>query len=243
MNRTTHKNRIIEAGNRLDADDEALLDEVDAEDDEGRDYDPADVDVDTMLEAVNKLPDEARARIDATRKRGKAAHRHSTNHQGRSRQERREPAGRDRSTQWSPADTLFAPPPRAGMEQRWIRIRLGEKDDPRNFEKKFREGWKPVNLDDVSEDLQPPTMSFGRFGTVVAVSDLVLCERPVGIGLARKKYFQQRLQRQLLSADRRHVNKVERGDHKIAGGARADMKPTVGRGVRNRSAPVQDDNE
>lgn len=235
-------NKIIEAGRRLDAEDEALLDsEIAADDaeDEGQDYDPADVSVDDMIEAVEGLAPAARARLDATRQRGKSTHKTAPVHSGRAKQERREPASRDRDTEWRPADTLFAPPPRPGMENRWIRIRLGEKDDPRNFQKKFREGWVPVKLSDVTDDLQPPTISFGRHGDVVAVSDLVLCERPVGIGLSRKRYFKQRLERQLRSADRRHVDRVQRDDHVIRGGARVE-KPTVGRGNRNR-APVQED--
>lgn len=236
-------NPIISAGRELDAEDEALLDEDLDGEDEGRDYDPNDVDVETMLDAVNELPQKQRATLDATRKRGTAPHKQASVHAGRARQERREPVRRDREVDWAPADTLFAPPARPGMEQRWIRIRLGEKDDPRNFQKKFREGWKPVKLSDTSDELSPPTLSFGRFGDVIAVSDLVLCERPREVGLARKRYFAKRLKRQLDSADRRHVNKVEREDHLIRGGARADMKPSVGRGTRNRSAPVQDDGE
>lgn len=241
-------NKIIEAGNRLDAEDEALLNEpFDGEEDEnedGTDYDPADVDVDTMLEAVNNLTERQRAAVDSTRKRGHAPHATQKSvHAGRAKQEGREPKQRDRQTEWRPADTLFAPPPRPGYEHRWIRIRLGEKDDPRNFQKKFREGWKPISLSSVSEDLEPPSITFGRFGDVVAVSDLVLCERPIAIGLSRKKYFAKRLARQLASADRRHVNKVQREDHRIMGGAKADMKPSVGRGTRGRAAPVQDDAE
>lgn len=236
-------NPIIAAGNQLlDAEDEALLDAEIAEDDDvGPDYDPRDVDVDTMLEAVNNLGPKARAQLDATRKRGTSTHKAAQVHAGRARQEQREPVSRDRIGEWKPADTLFAPPARGGMEQRWIRIRLGEKDDQRNFQKKFREGWKPVKLSDTTQELEPPTISFGRFGDVIAVSDLVLCERPMEIGLSRKRYFRKRLERQLRSADRRHVNKVEREDHLIRGGARME-KPTVGRGTRSR-APVQDDGE
>jgi hypothetical protein len=238
-----NKNPIIEAGNRLNDEDEALLDaELSDEDSEdGQDYDPADVDVDTMLEAVEKLTPAARRQLDATRKRGQSPHKQTSVHQGRNRQERREPNARERASEWRPADTLFAPAPKPGMENRWIRIRLGEKDDPRNFQKKYREGWTPIKLSDCSEDLEPPSMSFGRHGDVVAVSDLVLCERPLAIGLSRKKHFRQRLERQLRSADRRHVNKVQRDDHVIRGGARIE-KPTVGRGTRNRT-PVQDDGE
>ncbi len=240
-------NPIIEAGNRLTDEDHALLDEdlTDSdENEEAREYDTDDVAVEDMIEAVERLAPAAKARIDATRKKGTAPYKNAPAHTTRARQESREPVARARVGDWNPADTLYAPPPRPGMEQRWIRIRLGEKDDPRNFQKKFREGWKPVKLSDVPEDIQPPTSQFGRFGEVVAVSDLVLCERPVEIGIARKRYFAKRLQRQLLSADRRHVNRVQRDDHVIVGGAKSDMKATVGRGTRNRAqTPVQDDGE
>jgi hypothetical protein len=241
-----HINPIIAAGDRLEDEDEALLNEVDAEDDldsdEGNDYDPNDVSVDDMLDVVERMPEQQRAQVEASRKRGGAPHQQKPVHAGRVKQETRTPRQRDRLVEWRPADTLFAPPPRPGMEQRWIRIRLGEKDDPRNFQKKFREGWKPVKLSDTTADLEPPTMAFGRFGEVIAVSDLVLCERPVEIGLSRKRFFHKKHQRQLAAADRRHVDRVQRDGHRIAGGAKADMKPTVGRGSRNRQAPVQDDN-
>jgi hypothetical protein len=232
------KNPIIAAADQMDDNDEALFD---SENDEAGDYDPRDVSVDDMLDAVGDLSPQARQKLDATRKRGTAPHRQGPTHVGRARQEQREPRSRDRSVEWKPADMLDAPPPKPGMEQRWIRIRLGEKDDQRNFQKKFREGWHPIKRSDVPADMEPPTIAFGRFGDVVAVSDLVLCERPLEIGISRKRYFRQRLDRQLKSADRRHVNKVERDDHPIRGGAKADIKPSIGRGTRSRQAPVQDD--
>lgn len=243
------ENPILAAARHLSDEDNALLDEVDAEDEsdediEAREYDTDDLSVDDMAEVMDRLPTAAKAKVNATRQRGQSPHRAAPPvHQTRAKQQTKEPTGRDRVGTWMPADTLYAPPPKAGYEQRWIRIRLGEKDDPRNFGKKFREGWKPVKLEDVQDDIEPPTEQFGRFGSVVAVSDLVLCERPVEIGVARKKYFRKRLERQLMSADRRHVNKVQRDDHVIHGGARTDMKPSVGRGSRNRQAPVQDDGE
>jgi hypothetical protein len=230
---TKTTNKIIEAARHLEDEDEALLDEVGEEygEDEGQDFDPADVDVDTMLEAVNNLPERQRAQLDATRKRGQAPRREAAPvHAGRARQEKREPVRRDRQVEWRPSDSLSAPPPRPGMENRWIRIRLGEKDDPRNFQKKFREGWKPISLSAVPEDFNPPSAAYGKFGDVVAVSDLVLCERPLEIGLSRKRYFAKRLQRQLDSADRRHVDRVQRDGHRIAGGARAAKNATVGGG-------------
>jgi hypothetical protein len=246
MARNSKPNKIIEAARHLDDEDEALLNEVDDEGDldgaDAQEYDPADLDVDTMLEVMEHLTPQQRAAIDATRKRGQAPHKAKAPvHQSRVKQEGRAPTARDRGTQWKPADTLAAPPRRPGMEQRWIRIRLGEKDDPRNFQKKFREGWKPVLLKNVPVDFEPPTMAFGRFGDVIAVSDLVLCERPEEIGLSRKRFFAQKHARQLAAADRRHVDRVQRDGHRIAGGARADMKATVGRGSRNRQAPVQED--
>lgn len=246
MARNIKTNKIIEAARHLEDEDEALLNESDDEGDldgaDAQEYDPADLDVDTMLEVVEQMTPRQREALNATRKRGQAPHKAAAPvHQSRAKQEARVPTGRDRGTPWKPADTLAAPPPRAGYEQRWIRIRLGEKDDPRNFQKKFREGWKPVSLKNVPVDFEPPTMAFGRFGDVIAVSDLVLCERPQEIGLSRKAFFARKHARQLAAADRRHVDRVQRDGHRIAGGAKADLKTTVGRGSRNRQAPVQED--
>lgn len=236
---TRPTNRIIEAADR----EEELLDQFPEDfDGEDEDYSNEEVDVDTLTAAVNEMSERQRSAVDATRKRGKAPHTQAPAHPGRARQEAtsRSTADRARDLDWNPSSDLSAPPPKPDMEQRWIRVRLGEKDDQQNFQRKFRNHWQPVRLQDVPEDFYPPTADFGRFGTVVCIGDLVLCERPAEVGMKRKKYFAQKLARQIASADRRHVDRVQRADHVISGGARQDMKPSVGRGIRNRT-PVQDD--
>lgn len=229
------KNPIIEAGARLDDEDQAFLDQEDSD----ANFDTESVDVETLTQAIQDLEPAERARIDQTRRRGQSPHKGHDVHAGRARQAAREET-RTREVTWAPADTLYAPPPRAGMEQRWIRVAIGETDDPRNFHRKFREGWQPVKLSDVSEEYMPPSMNYGRFGTVVAVSDLVLCERPIEIGLARRKWFRDKLRRQLASADRRHVDRVQAEGHKIVGGARTDHKAIAQIRARHRGV-VQDD--
>lgn len=228
-------NKIIEAAN--------LDDEYDNEDaGEGSPYDTDEVTVDQMNDLMDSLDPRTKSGVDNTRQRGGKSARPTAAavHASRAKQLRREDTSRVRPGDWRPSDTLYAPPPTPGKEQRWIRVRLGEKDDPRNFQKKFREGWEPVKLSEVNEEYNPPSDTFGRFGNVIMVSDLVLCERDISIGLARKKHFAGKLKRHLDSAHRRAVDRVERDDHKITRAFKTES--TAGIGRRNRT-PVQDDAE
>lgn len=230
------RNKIIAAAEREQ--DEELLRE---DEDEGEFYDDAGVTVDEMNSLMDAVDKNTARQVDATRQRGgkNARAQASTARPSRAQQARREPET-DRPGDWRPADTLYAPPPKPGNEQRWIRVRLGEKDDPRNFQKKFREGWVPVKLSEVDESYNPPSDKFGRYGDVIMVSDLVLCERSMRIGAARKAHFAEKLSRHLASAHRRAVDSVQRDGHRIQVGLKTDS--IHGRGRRNRT-PVQDDAE
>lgn len=137
----------------------------------------------------------------------------------------------ERAEEWAPANSLEAPPPRAGMEQRWIRFQNGDKPDPRNWSRKVREGWKPRPVSTVPEGFAPPTMRHGTAGEVIGVEDLILCERSERIGASRKRHFENKTIRQAAAVRRQHVDKVQKNGHEIAVTDKRH-EPTVGRGTR-----------
>lgn len=232
------KNAIIESFNKLD--EEELETESPAEsDEEENEYehdDSEELTDEEVIQEVDKLNSNKRATVERSRTRGKAP---NLNREGRSTVAREEAQARaperDRQINWQPADTLDAPPARPGMEQRWIRFQLSNENDPRNWSRKTRERWVPRKMDTVSEDYAPPTLSHGKLGEVIGVSDLILCERPSEIGIARRKFFRAKEQRQMAAATHKHTDKAQRGDHEIEVSVKRD-KPTVGRGRRRAEA-------
>lgn len=196
-----------------------------------------------VVEEVQRMDAGRREQVEKSRQRGRANTKgQRTVHQSASKQDARaRTPKRERQVEWSPANTLDAPPPRPGMDQRWIRFQLADKNDPRNWSRKMREGWAVRKLDTVSDEYSPPTVSAGQLGEVIGVGDLILCERPVEMGRSRKRYFRRKYERQMAAAERRHVDKVSKADHPISI-THPTERPTVGRGTRRR-APVQGDDE
>lgn len=111
-------------------------------------------------------------------------------------------------TDWSRPSELEAPEPRAGYTQRWIRVRLGNEEDARNAQRKFREGWLPRSLDSVAEGYSPPTFLHARLGNVIGVEDLILCEMPVKKARQRNAYYKAKLNRMIegIENDLRNVS-------------------------------------
>lgn len=103
---------------------------------------------------------------------------------------------RENPIAWRPAASLDAPPAPPGMVLRWVRGRLGDRDDPRNLSKKFREGWKPYLTKDAPEDYSPPETFKTKLGEVIAVGDLILCMMPRELYKQRQAYFRQKTLRQ-----------------------------------------------
>lgn len=105
-------------------------------------------------------------------------------------------AEREHELVWKPAESLDAPPAPPGCVLRWIRAKLGDRDDPKNLNKKFRTGWKPFLATDAPEDYTPPETYASPMGTVIAVGDLILCYMPRKLFEARKRYFKNMIQQQ-----------------------------------------------
>lgn len=193
-------------------------------------------DEDALAEA-DLMSDRARKAMESSRKRGKAPR---SGHKGRKSSEARGSRERvDHDFVYRPLNSLDAPPPRAGMEQRWIRVLVNDKTDVRNWSKQSRYKWQPRQLDTVPESFNPPSQQIGKLGEVIVVGDLMLCERDARIGRSRRQYMQNQHTLQM-KATKRHVKKAERAGHKIAVVDREDMPTTVG---RFRRVQAQSDDE
>jgi hypothetical protein len=239
------RNPILESFNALEDEDEfeeLSQDESEEIEDDQADEFLEDADMNELtdeeaLEEVEEFDEQQRQEVERSRTRGKASTRgqRATRQTPAKKAARARAPEREREVSWQPANTLDAPPPLPGHEQRWIRFQLGDKNDPRNWSRKMRERWAPRKLETVPSQHMPPTLTHTQLGEVVGVGDLILCHRPAEIGRSRKKFFKAKTDRQLATAERRHVDKVERGDHAIQSRVRRDA-PTVGRGRRKVTA-------
>jgi hypothetical protein len=99
------------------------------------------------------------------------------------------------SEPWVRPNQLYAPEPRPGYTQRWVRIRLGNTEDVNNSSRKFREGWLPRRPDTVPKGDLPPTSSHPRLGDIIGVEDLILCEMPVNKAKQRNAFYRARIDR------------------------------------------------
>lgn len=242
------RNAIVEAYNRSldDEDEEDSLDSIEQAEDEDADEFLEDADAgeftdEDVIEQVEEMDAVQQAAVQRSRQKGRVSTkgRRQTRRTVEKVNARQRAPEREREVSWAPANTLEAPPARAGMEQRWVRFQLGDKNDPRNWSRKVRERWSPRRLETVPETFMPPTLSHGQLGEVIGVGDLILCERPAEIGKARKKYFRDKTQRQMSAAERRHASKAERDGHPIRVISKRDLSRGVGR--RRRVAAQADE--
>lgn len=186
------------------------------------------------LEVSKGLSSAERLSMDRSRQRGRVPHAESRGHKTNDARENREHSDNDFA--YRPLNSLDAPKARPGMEQRWIRVMVGDKNDVRNWSRQQRYHWVPRQLETVPDSFNPPTQQVGGLGEVIMVGDLVLCERDARYGQSRKKFMAEQHRRQV-KATKRHVKKVERDGHEITVTDR-DGTPTVGRG---RRVKAQDD--
>lgn len=233
------KNAIVDSFEKLEDEEETLAGD-DTEESEETEYehdDSTELTDEEVIEEVDRLDGETQAKMQRSRVRGRASS--TRDREGRQSQAKADARAREpqraREIDWQPANTLDAPPPRPGMEQRWIRYMLQNENDPRNWSRKTRERWAPRKMDTVPEDFAPPTMAHGKLGEVIGVADLILCERPIEVGVGRRKFFRAKHQRQMASATHKHADKAQRGEHEIEVRVSRD-KPTVGRGRRRAQA-------
>lgn len=142
--------------------------------------------------------------------------------------------------EWRPANTLDAPPPRPGMIQRWIRYQSPGPEgnlDAKNWSRATREGWSPRKLGTVPEGFDAPTAAHAQYGTVISIGDLILCEMPIERYKARRKFFREKLARQLAAITKKPLTMAEslNGPH-----IQVESKKDVSFGRRKARATDED---
>jgi len=101
-----------------------------------------------------------------------------------------------RADVWIPPSTLDAPPPREGMRQRWVATQILGQEVPHHTMRRLREGWVPRPANTVPEDFPVPTIAHGKYGDVIGVEGMILCELPEEKGKQRDKYFSGKTRQQ-----------------------------------------------
>lgn len=190
---------------------------------------------------MGKGEDEEKARVvDRARRAGRNVERTQRpvrGHISSARQARvAQQAKRENPVVWKPVESLDAPPAPPGCVLRWIRFKLGDREDPKNLSKKFRTGWKPYLLKDAPEEYVPPETYKASFGEVIAVGDLILCVMPRPLFQARKKYFRDMTRRQK-EAVKSKVAEVQDPENPLY----VQDKETFSRGNGTRRPGVQAD--
>ena len=105
-----------------------------------------------------------------------------------------------RPKQWQPASTLPTPDPIDGIDFRWVRQSNKGEHDPVNFSGSLKEGWEPCKMEDHPEITGTVLPGHERTG-MIEVGGLVLCKRPVEIGLQRAAYYKNRTKSQIQAVD------------------------------------------
>jgi hypothetical protein len=147
--------------------------------------------------------------------------------------------------QWTPPQSLDAPPPRPGMTQRWIRAQNGPQQDIKNWSRKMREGWvprDPTSLPKEWQGLPTAKMTHGN-GTVanaIMVEGMVLCEMPMARKRQRDAFFQAK-SAALMSAVNSELDAVQRqGGIPINRTARTQVKTGPHAAMADRDEGVGD---
>lgn len=102
---------------------------------------------------------------------------------------------------WVRPSSLDAPPERDGMTQRWVRRSLFGADDPKNLNRKWREGWRPRPADTLPEDWKIYANFADKNEGMIVVDDLILMEIDSGVISRRKAAIRQQTAEQMRSVE------------------------------------------
>ena len=96
-----------------------------------------------------------------------------------------------RKKSWQPPQLLPDPTPQDGYVFKWVRSVFDRnRDDKANYNKRLREGWEPVQVQDHPELM----MEIGVTQTsgIVETGGLILCKMPAEFAEQRRRYYQDR---------------------------------------------------
>jgi hypothetical protein len=91
---------------------------------------------------------------------------------------------------FKPTSDLEAPPAPPGFVRRWIRFKVGDRQDPKNLTRKFRLGWRPYLVKD-APDFMPPETTGTAYGEAICSGDLMLCIIPATLQASRDAYYRR----------------------------------------------------
>lgn len=100
---------------------------------------------------------------------------------------------------WRRPTALDAPPPRQGMVQRWVSMKIGANQNNLNWSMKFTEGWRPRDPASIPDEWRHLRGAVEGAGGTIQVGGLVLCEIPEFKMQAKRKAIQADVRRQELS--------------------------------------------
>ncbi len=109
-----------------------------------------------------------------------------------------------RKKSWQPPQLLPDPTPQDGYVFKWVRSVFDRnRDDKANYNKRLREGWEPVQVQDHPELMMEigVTQSSG----IVETGGLILCKMPTEFAQQRQSYYQDRTNQILESAEESYL--------------------------------------
>lgn len=72
--------------------------------------------------------------------------------------------------------------PMPGMEQRWVRSKIGNEMDTRNLAQSEREGYRPRSAESLTSRSYDLRITTGDYAGYIGVHDAILMHRPIEIG-------------------------------------------------------------
>lgn len=142
-----------------------------------------------------------------------------------------EPVHQEEGTPWVRPTSLDAPPARPGYRQKWVRVAMFGKEDATNWMRRLREGWVPRAVDSVPKAFPVPTMQHGKFGDVIAVEGMVLCEMPAERVKQRNDHYAKR-RADMTRAIEQELQQVSSRRHPGFGAIRKAERTQIVREVR-----------
>lgn len=103
---------------------------------------------------------------------------------------------------WKQPNLLDAPPPRAGMTNRWVRFRAENAEDAEHFEAMLDEGWRAVKRASVRRVHELTSTTHGKYGGYYVKRGLILMELPTELAVQRKRYYHKQLADQNRGVDK-----------------------------------------
>ncbi len=98
--------------------------------------------------------------------------------------------------EYRPPSTLPEPNPDPDYDFHWVATAIAGQDNATNVSQKFRDKWVPCKAEDY-----PELQINGNKDGNVEIGGLLLCKKPKELAEARRRYFDDKAQKQMESVD------------------------------------------